>query len=261
MVPPISAFYRDRPRSRCSRDRAASSARSFAASAISRYIRAMSSSLRPPLPPPEPPVEVLLREADDVVSSADRGVILPFGVTASILFMAETGRAAGADAWVEILLRIELRCRPAFIDPRHLPRERAQIGSAAILGPRRILRPLVLNILDVSREAVSAPPPADLSPAIWHSCAGRSRVFVAECRRAALFLHPRLALRARVERIRGDEDLGLIAVPGQRDIARRRAPMLRMIEIGLIERPPLPAIDRAGIAVAECLKSVGVESS
>ena len=49
--------------------------------------------------------------------------------------------------------------------------------------------------------------------------------------------------RARSHRggVARDEQLGLFAVPGQGDIARGRAPMLRMIEIGLVERAPLPA--------------------
>ena len=59
--------------------------------------------------------------------------------------------------------------------------------------------------------------------------------------------------------LRRDEQLGLVAMPRQRDIARRRAPVLRMIEIGLVERAALALVDRAGIAVPKILELGGVE--
>ena len=60
-------------------------------------------------------------------------------------------------------------------------------------------------------------------------------------------------------RVGGDEQLGLVAVPRQRDIARGRAPMLGVIQVRLIEGPPLPFVDRAGIAVPKILERVCIE--
>src|SRR5690348_11310787 len=48
-------------------------------------------------------------------------------------------------------------------------------------------------------------------------------------------------------------------MPGQGDVARRRAPMLRMVEISLIEGAALAAIDRPGVAVAELVEIRRVE--
>src|ERR1019366_5266849 len=109
--------------------------------------------------------------------------------------------------------------------------EYAQIRRAVVLGGRWVLRPLVLNILDIVGEAVtSCHSRIGLLP-FGIAALGALVVFVTECRCATCRLHPRLAFWARVERVRGGEDFRLLAVPGQRDIARRRAPMLRMIEI------------------------------
>src|SRR3954454_13358953 len=47
------------------------------------------------------------------------------------------------------------------------------------------------------------------------------------------------------------------AMPGQRDIARGAAPMLAVIEVGLIERAPLPLIDCSGVAVPELAEFAG----
>ena len=60
-------------------------------------------------------------------------------------------------------------------------------------------------------------------------------------------------------RVACDKDLGLVAMPGQRDIARRRSPVFGMIEIGLVERAALAFVDRAGIAVPELFELLGVE--
>src|SRR6185295_16739890 len=65
-----------------------------------------------------------------------------------------------------------------------------------------------------------------------------------------------LQVRSRIAR---DKDFGVVAVPGQRNIARRRSPMLRMVEISLIERPALALVDRAGISVPEVLELLGVK--
>ena len=60
-------------------------------------------------------------------------------------------------------------------------------------------------------------------------------------------------------RVAGNEQRRIVAMPGKRDVARRRTPVFRMIEIGLIERAPLPAVDRAGIAVTEFVERLGIE--
>ena len=60
-------------------------------------------------------------------------------------------------------------------------------------------------------------------------------------------------------RVSCNEQLGFVAMPGQGNVARGRTPMLGMIEIGLVERAALAAIDRAGIAVPELLKLSGIE--
>src|SRR5271168_3229540 len=50
-------------------------------------------------------------------------------------------------------------------------------------------------------------------------------------------------------------------MPGERDIARRRAPIFRMIKISLVERAPLPFVDRPGIAVAKTLEPGDIEAA
>ena len=52
-------------------------------------------------------------------------------------------------------------------------------------------------------------------------------------------------------RLGRDKQRDVFAMPGQRDIARRVAPVLAVVEVGLVERAPLPFVDRPGIAVPE----------
>ena len=56
-----------------------------------------------------------------------------------------------------------------------------------------------------------------------------------------------------------DEHLGLVAMTRQGHIARRRSPVLRMIEVGLVEGAALALIDRTGVAVPKFLELRGVE--
>src|ERR1700728_915253 len=69
---------------------------------------------------------------------------------------------------------------------------------------------------------------------------------------------PRQLLEA-WSRVARNEDLGLVAMPRQRDIAGRRSPVLGMIEIGLVEGAALSFVDRAGIAMSEFLELLGVK--
>lgn len=57
-----------------------------------------------------------------------------------------------------------------------------------------------------------------------------------------------------------DKQRGLVAVPGQSDVAGRRSPVLGVIEVGLIERFPLPPVNRTSVAVPKFLELGGVES-
>ena len=59
-------------------------------------------------------------------------------------------------------------------------------------------------------------------------------------------------------RLGRDKQRHVLAMPGQRDIARGAAPMLAVIEVGLIERAPLPFVDRPGIAVPELAEFAGL---
>ena len=52
-------------------------------------------------------------------------------------------------------------------------------------------------------------------------------------------------------RLGRDKQRDVLAMPGQRDIAGGVAPVLAVVEVGLVERAPLPFVDRAGIAVPE----------
>jgi hypothetical protein len=83
-----------------------------------------------------------------------------------------------------------------------------------------------------------------------------------ELRRGTALIAPR-HLPGNVIHIAGglacDEQLGLLAVPGQRHIARPRAPMFRMIEVCLVEGPALAFIYRARIAMPEPGKRLGVK--
>jgi hypothetical protein len=58
-----------------------------------------------------------------------------------------------------------------------------------------------------------------------------------------------------------DKHLSFVAVPRQGDIARCRTPVLRMIEVGLIEGASLAFVNRARIAMPEILKFSGIESN
>ena len=53
------------------------------------------------------------------------------------------------------------------------------------------------------------------------------------------------------------EHLRAVALPGQRDIARRRPPVMRVIEVGVVQGLALALVDRPGIAVPEPLEVVG----
>ena len=48
-----------------------------------------------------------------------------------------------------------------------------------------------------------------------------------------------------------DKERNVLAMPGERHIARGAAPMRAVVEVGLVERAPLPFVDRPRIAVAE----------
>ena len=58
-------------------------------------------------------------------------------------------------------------------------------------------------------------------------------------------------------RLGRDKQRDVVAMPGQRDIARGAAPMLAVIEVSLVERAPLPLVDRPGIAVPELAEFAG----
>ena len=102
----------------------------------------------------------------------------------------------------------------------------------------------------VAGEAFEDPPRgerlnrADLLPVVEHRC------------RAPVFNAGHLA-RKLVDvgrRVARHEKLDLVPVPGQRNVARRRAPVFRVIEIGLVEGAALPSVNRAGVAVAELIE-------
>ncbi len=80
-------------------------------------------------------------------------------------------------------------------------------------------------------------------------------------RRGAAIIDPRhlpgeLAEIAR--RLGRNKQRDVRAMPGQRDIARGTAPMFAVIEVSLIERAPLPLIDRPGIAMPELSELTGL---
>ena len=58
-------------------------------------------------------------------------------------------------------------------------------------------------------------------------------------------------------RLPRDEHLRAVALPGQRHIARRRPPVLGVIEIRPVQGLPLPLVDRPRIAVPEALELGG----
>src|SRR5262249_47921222 len=60
-------------------------------------------------------------------------------------------------------------------------------------------------------------------------------------------------------RVAGNEELCLIAMARKRNISRRCPPVLRMIEIGLIERTALSFIDGPGIAETKVTKIPHIE--
>ena len=79
-------------------------------------------------------------------------------------------------------------------------------------------------------------------------------------RRGAAIIDPRHLPRELAEiarRLGRDKQRYVVAMPGQRDIARGAAPMLAVIEVGLVERAPLPFVDRPGIAVPELAEFAG----
>jgi hypothetical protein len=52
-------------------------------------------------------------------------------------------------------------------------------------------------------------------------------------------------------RLAGDKHLRALPLPGQRDIARRPAPMLGVVEIGVVQGLALPLVDRPGVTMPE----------
>ena len=50
------------------------------------------------------------------------------------------------------------------------------------------------------------------------------------------------------------EDVNGLAVPRQSDVGGAAAPLRRMSDINLVERPPLPSVDRAGVAVLDAVE-------
>ena len=88
----------------------------------------------------------------------------------------------------------------------------------------------------------------------------RSVIDIKLRRRAAIIDPPHLPCE--LAKIAGglgrNKQRDVVAMPGQRDIARGAAPMLAVIEVGLIERAPLPLVDRPGIAVPELAEFAGL---
>ena len=132
---------------------------------------------------------------------------------------------------------------------RHVFEARAPPARHAI-GLRRFCQGLVLGL--------AAPVSGffDLR-ATYHEVDRCSRLRVLlrmELRGGTAIIHPRHLPGEPAEigsRLGCDKQRNVFAMAGQRNIAGRVAPVLAVVEVGLVERAPLPFVDRPGIAVPE----------
>ena len=96
----------------------------------------------------------------------------------------------------------------------------------------------------LARIADLCPPPLRRREFVEGGVGDRGRFHFAPSHLAREFAHvPR--------RFGRDEHLGLLALAGERDVARGLPPMMRVQEVGLVERLALALVDRAGVAVTE----------
>ena len=132
-------------------------------------------------------------------------------------------------------------------------------GGIGIARRRRAPRPPARSASAVTRSVMRQRPsgPPARPARSWRArtrCAGVSSSAVAHATEAAL-ISPRAICRARcsafARRFPRHEHLRALALPGQRHVARRRTPVMRVVEVGVVQGPALPLVDRPGIAVPE----------